>query len=279
MLARAAPAAARQRLPGTDMLTRARAGRQEVSMDGTHLEDLPQAVRRVLTELVAAARLALGQALRSVVLFGSAAEGRLRPTSDVNLIFVLAAFERDAIDGLRETLRLAEAAVRLRPMFLLESEIAPASTAFAAKFADLRRRRRVLLGDDPFAALLIPRAAEIARLRQLLLDLGLRLRAAYALKSLREEQLTLVLADVAGPLRSCAALLLELRDRSAASPKAALELLAADLPGCHAPDAARRLSEARETRVLAPGVAAATLFTLLELVAALRDQAERLEQS
>lgn len=171
-------------------------------MDDAVLRDLPEPVQRALAEAVRAARQALGESLRAIVLFGSAAEGRLRATSDVNVVIVSTAFERPAVDGLRETLRLAEAAVRLRPMFLLADEVGPASAAFAAKFADVLRRRRVLWGEDPFAALEIPRAAQVARLRQVLLDLGLRLRAAYALRSQREEQLALVLAEAAGPLRA-----------------------------------------------------------------------------
>jgi predicted nucleotidyltransferase len=235
--------------------------------------DLPQPVQRALAEVVRAARQALGDGLRAVVLFGSAAEGRLRATSDVNVVIVSSAFERPAVDGLRETLRLAEAAVRLRPMFLLADEIGPASWAFAAKFADLRRRRRVLWGEDVFAGLEIPRAAQVARLRQVLLDLGLRLRAAYALRSLREEQLALVLAEAAGPLRSCAALLLELQGRGSFAPREALALLA----GAGARDALAHLSAARERRPLPPGVAGTTLFTLLDVIAALRGEAERLE--
>jgi hypothetical protein len=44
---------------------------------------------RGLSDLVAAARQALGDTLDSIVLYGSAAEARLRPASDVNVIFVL----------------------------------------------------------------------------------------------------------------------------------------------------------------------------------------------
>ena len=41
-------------------------------------DDLPEVVRHVLGECVTAARDALGDNLRSIVLYGSAAEGRLR---------------------------------------------------------------------------------------------------------------------------------------------------------------------------------------------------------
>ena len=185
---------------------------------GTATADLPATVERVLREFVDATREAFGPELRAVVLYGSAAEGRLRPTSDVNVVVVLAAFDRARADRLREPLRLAQAAVRLTAMFLLESEIGPAVEAFAVKFADLGRRRRVLYGADPFARLAIGRPAEAARLTQVLLNLVLRLRAAYLLRGLREEQLARVVADAAGPLRSCAATLIGLESPPGAAP-------------------------------------------------------------
>ena len=127
---------------------------------------LPEAVDRILAELVEAARSSLGSDLRSIVLYGSAAEGRMRPTSDVNAIIVLAAFDPAKIDALREPLRTAQAAVQLSTMVLLESEIAAAVDAFAVKFADVLHRRRVLFGTDPFAGVTLSRSAEISRLKQ-----------------------------------------------------------------------------------------------------------------
>jgi predicted nucleotidyltransferase len=235
--------------------------------------DLPATAARVLTDFVEKARDIVGPDLRSVVLYGSAAEGRLRPTSDLNLILMLDRFDPAAMDRLRETLRLGQAAARLAVMFLLTSEVPAAMEAFAAKFADILRRRRVLFGDDPFAGLLIPRAAEIARLRQVLLNLALRLRAAYVSDGDREERLALAAADAAGPLRSCAATLLELQGRPVASGKEALEKLAAEA-GDGFGETLRRLSEARETRMLPSGTSAPTLLGLVDLAQRLRGTAE-----
>ena len=60
-----------------------------VANDPDRLPDLPEQVSRVLTEFVAAAQAAFAADLRSIILFGSAAEGRLRATSDVNLLLLL----------------------------------------------------------------------------------------------------------------------------------------------------------------------------------------------
>jgi predicted nucleotidyltransferase len=246
------------------------------TVEPERLEDLPALVAAVVGDFVDAARAAFGDALRSVVLFGSAAEGRLRSTSDVNLILVLAAFAADAADRLREPLRVGRAAARLNVMFLLEDEVEAAGRAFAAKFADVKKRRRVLFGRDPFASLTIPRTAEIARLKQVLLNLVLRLRGFYVERGLREEQLARVAADAAGPLRVAAATILELEGRPAASPKAALETLAADLGDGSMRDAVASLSAAREIGLLAPGTAGSTVLALVELASRLRSRVEAL---
>lgn len=236
------------------------------------IHDLPEPVRRCLTDFCAAAGAAFGAELRSIVLFGSAAEGRLRATSDVNVIVVLRAFERGAVDRIREPLRVAAAAVRLGPMFLLESEILAAAEAFAAKFADIVHRRRVLVGDDPFSDLAVSRAAQLARLKQILLNLTLRLRALYAERSLREEQLARVLADETGPLRVAAATLLELEGAPAASPKEALQRIA----GPEAAGLGDALSAARDGRGLAEGAAASAAFQIFGVLHAMDARVARL---
>lgn len=238
--------------------------------------NLPPHVAQALHDFVAAAHSAFGAALRSVVLSGSGAEGRLRATSDVNLILVLRTFERGHADQVREPLRVAEAAIRLSAMFLLEAEIGAAVEAFAEKFADVLRRRHVLYGDDPFATLAVARQAAITRLKQVLLNQMLRLRALYVLRSRREEQLALVVADAAGPLRSSAASLLELEERAAETPKEALRLVASAFPESDWDTVLACLSEARETRRLPPGVAGDTLFRLIELATRLRARVDGL---
>lgn len=226
--------------------------------------DLPPHVDRVLEEFVVAARKVFGNALRSVVLYGSGAEGRLRATSDVNLILVLTEFTPGTADALREPLRVGQAAARLAVMFLLESEVSAAVEAYPVKYADIVHRHRILYGGNPFEGLSISRSASVFRLKQVLLNLRLRLRSLYVFRGLNEEQLVLVVADAVGPLRSCAATLLELEGQPAPSPREALErVVRPDDPNWQ--DVLNHLSEARETRRLRPGVASETLFRLMEL--------------
>jgi len=234
------------------------------------LADLPDVVARVLADFVSAAREAFGEDLVAVVLFGSAAEAALRPTSDVNVIVVLARFEREAADRVRPAVVSAQAAIGLRAMFLRRDEIAGAATAFAQKFADVRRRHRVLWGEDPFAGMQTARAALVARTNQVLLNLALRLRAAYVERGDRDEDLVALVADAAGPLRTAAATIVELEGGGAVRPKDALRRLAPSLALSDADRWLERLSQARENRTLADGAAGETVLALGEVAERLR---------
>jgi len=107
-------------------------------------DQLPEAVRTTLTEFTAAAQQAFAEDLVSVALFGSAAEGRLRATSDVNVVLVLRRADPKKLEAIGEGYRFAHAAIRLSAMFILETEIGVAKDAFAVKFADIIARHEVL---------------------------------------------------------------------------------------------------------------------------------------
>jgi len=243
------------------------------------LSDLPAQVSRALNDGVAATKAALATALRSVVLFGSAAEGRLRATSDVNLLLLLGGFDHARAEELRNPLRVAQAAIRLSPMFILETELPSAITAFAEKFADILRRRKVLHGPDPLVGVSIPREIVVARLDQVLLNLVLRLREAYVMRGLREEQLALAVADAAGPLRSSAATLLELQGQPVSSSKAALEKVVQSSGNSSWSEVLLRISEVREQRLLAPGVAGPCLLKLVDIAQTIRVQLSTTEET
>ena len=100
------------------------------------------------------------------------------------------------------------------------------------------------------------------------------MREAYVARSLREEQLVALIADVAGPLRSCAATLLELEGAPAASPKEALEQVSASLPdGPARAEDLQLISEARQRQALPKDVAARALFHLIDLARAMSARA------
>jgi predicted nucleotidyltransferase len=229
-----------------------------------------------LAEFVSTAREALGASLVSAVLFGSGAEGRLRASSDVNLIVVLRELDMARLEGLREALRLARAAIRLEVMFVVEAELDELVEAFADKFADVARRRRVLFGADPFAGRMPSRRAQLLRLRQVSLNLVVRMRQRYLLASLREEQALRAVADLSGTLRVVAADLLALAGGPVSSPKDALGHYARELGEVGWLEA---VSAARDQQLLVPGEAARVLLRMLELASHLHARTSALSEA
>jgi predicted nucleotidyltransferase len=236
--------------------------------------NLPAQIEGGLADFLSAAKRAFGDGLRSAVLYGSAAEGKLRATSDVNLLLVLSEFSRGKADEMREPMSVARAAINLRVMFLLQTEIADAFEGFAQKFAEIQLRHRVLYGEDPFTGFTASRQDQLRQMRQSLLNQVLRLRASYVGQGLREEQLALLAAEAAGPLRASARLLLVLEGKPPVPPKAALEQIAAPDPA--ALQAVQRVSQARQKRFLPPGEAGPTVFELIELAVKMHARAKGL---
>ena len=236
-------------------------------------DQLPEAVRTTLSEFAGAAQQAFGDDLYSVVLFGSAAEGRLRATSDVNVVLVLRRVDPKKLEAIGEAYRFAHAAASVTAMFILETEIAVAKDAFAVKFADIIARHEVLYGPDPFAGLTVSREAALHRLLQVLVNLQLRLRERYVLSSAYAEQLARAAADAVGPLRASAAMLLWLESGARVAPRDALRQIG-DETGSTSALAA--VSEARESGSVPSIGAAATLVGAIELATQLAERAERL---
>ena len=243
----------------------------------TNSAPLPPQVEQSINTFVDAAIAAFGSELVSIIMYGSAAEGRLRATSDVNTLLVLKRFDQAHADAMREPLRLAHATIQMNTMFLLESEVPTAMEAFAVKFADIAARHRVLFGTNPFTAVEPSHDALVRRLKQVLLNLQLRLRERYVLLSLREEQLALVIADAAGPLRSSAASLLHLEGHAVLPPKEALEKVVGEMGDANFAAVLMQMSSAREDRQLEPGKASPTLMGLIEMTRRLRERVERLK--
>jgi hypothetical protein len=242
--------------------------------------EVPENVRRVLTDVLRKTQEVFNADLLSVVLYGSAAAGQMRPTSDVNLLLVLKRLDFSAGERLNETLRLAEAAVGLKAMFLLENEVANAATAFALKFADITDRHVLLYGPDPFAALTVKREAKIFRLKQVLLNLVLRMREAFVRSAGEEKRRALLIAEFAAPLRSAAVVLLELENGGpAASPKEALEQVASGIEPAAFTEALATLTAARSQREVPAGAAGTTMQRLIELGTKMHERASRLNEA
>lgn len=235
-------------------------------------QDKAKLAEQSLHQVVDIARQALGNDLIAALVFGSAANNQLRATSDVNLMLVLKKFDQQQIDPVRESVRLARAVVELHVMFVLETELPAAANAFAMKFSDIAHRHRLLLGTNPLANLEITHEDLVANMRQVLLNFQLRTREQYVTSSLREEQLVHLIADAAGPLRSCAAALREIRGQEYLPAKLALEEFAQASAQNHLIDAVHAMSIAREQVFLPVGSATVTLMSLLTLAQLINEQ-------
>jgi hypothetical protein len=133
------------------------------------------------------------------------------------------------LDSVRLALHAGRSAAGLTVMFLEKSELANAMEAFAVKFTDIKARHRVLYGKSPLDSFEITRDATLRRVRQVLLNLTVRLRERYVIDGDHEERLARILAEITGPIRASAATLIALRDGRTLAPKAALEaIFAAD---------------------------------------------------
>jgi hypothetical protein len=111
--------------------------------------------------------------------------------------------------------------------------------------------------------------------RQVLANQILRLRESYVLNSAQNEQLSKIIADVAGPLRAVAMTLLKLQGRSASSPKEALQLIAQDHPDVDWDPVLLAITKAREGAPLPSTEARGVYFAILALANVMLEDAEK----
>ena len=240
---------------------------------------LQENVQRVLDSFIQDATKIFEKDLLSATLFGSAAQGVLRSTSDVNLIIVLGQFKKDRADLIADSTRLAHSHIGLKVMFILDTEIQRAAETFSVKFLDIKTRHTVLYGKDYFTALKITAPDLITRLRQVLTNLILRLRERYVLFSNREELLSHIIADSAAPLRSAAFSLLKLKKNPIASPKdALLKIVEGSSNSSVWMQTLADMSDARENNIQASKIKN-TYFSLIDIAEYLFSEVERIDES
>lgn len=114
----------------------------------------------------------------AAALYGSFVRGTRTAASDINLALVV---RDDDLSNLVEPLTLAWRAARIDPWIARADELADLCDAFPTRVRDIQRRHRMLVGDDPWTALVISRAALRVRLEQELRNHQLRLRHATVL--------------------------------------------------------------------------------------------------
>jgi len=141
-------------------------------------------------------KLALGPALHSVVLYGSAARGDWHErTSDLNLLVVLRDLEPATLERLTGPFRSWERKGQPPPRLLSPALVADAADVFPIELLDLRQARVVVHGEDAFADVRIDRNHLRLQLERELREKMMRLREAYVVAHARERDLERLLTD------------------------------------------------------------------------------------
>src|SRR5262245_33180384 len=107
--------------------------------------------RMTLDELVSQLRAAYGNALRWVVLYGSAAAGEYDPKrSDYNVLVVVDSLDATKLAAASAASRAWAEAGNPAPLTMTTSEWRGSSDIFPMEYADVLERHRVLHGEAPF---------------------------------------------------------------------------------------------------------------------------------
>ncbi|HTT13986.1 MAG TPA: hypothetical protein VMG60_24225 [Burkholderiaceae bacterium] len=165
------------------------------------LPGAPTGVIAALESLTEALQKHGGSDFAGLVLYGGLARGRFRAgRSDVNVVVLLHRAGIDVLHRIGPALRNARRAAAVEAMVITPAEVPASAFEFATTFLDIKRHHIVLTGEDPFAALEVPRVIVQLRIAQRLRDLLLRLRRDYAVAWDDRQALKETLLDIARPL-------------------------------------------------------------------------------
>jgi len=137
-----------------------------------------------LDELVSQLRAAYGTALRSVVLYGSAAAGggeHVAKKSDYNVLVIVDDVPLDRLKELSAVTRAWRDAGNPPPMTFTEHEWRESSDIFAMEYADILERNRVLYGESPFEGIIVEPGDLRLQVEREAMGVLLRLRGAVLL--------------------------------------------------------------------------------------------------
>jgi predicted nucleotidyltransferase len=145
---------------------------------------------QLMNEFVSRIRGAAGENVRSVILYGSAADGEFHPEySDLNLLCVVRDASFASLEKLGDTVEWWRGRKHHPPLILTPEELTASARVFSIEFVDMKQRYRVLYGEDVLNALQVPMAAHLFQLRYELREKLLLLRQHVLLASKNDKQL------------------------------------------------------------------------------------------
>jgi hypothetical protein len=120
------------------------------------MRETAEASAMAVGELVGAVQSLYGDALRTIVRFGSAVAGEVLPgQSDTNLLIIVDAVPLTALLHNAEAVQKWTAAGNPAPLLLTLDEWRSSSDIFAMEYADILHRHEVLAGEAPFAGVTV----------------------------------------------------------------------------------------------------------------------------
>jgi hypothetical protein len=139
---------------------------------------------------------ALGERLRSVVLFGSAPAGDfLEGVSHYDLLVVAEPLGQAELEALAPVIRPWRKAGNPLPLLFTPEQLAASTDAFAIELLDMQDARRVLHGDDLIVGLQVDPAHMRIHLERELMGKSLLLRDRYVLAAGDERMIVTLLTD------------------------------------------------------------------------------------
>jgi predicted nucleotidyltransferase len=147
-----------------------------------------------LDELVSQLRAAYGDALRSVVLYGSAAAGEhIAKRSDYNVLVIVDSLDPSRLAAASAAARAWADAGNPAPLTLTMSEWRGSSDIFPMEYADILERHKILYGESPFEGIRVAASDLRLQLEQEAMGKLLRLRqGVLASGGDRERQIELL---------------------------------------------------------------------------------------
>jgi len=145
---------------------------------------------KLINEFVSRMKQAAGDNLQSVVLYGSAASGEFHPDfSNVNLLCVLRQTSFPALEALAPVVKWWTSQKHHPPLLLTREELERSADVFSIELLDMKRRHRVLSGDDVLSALAIPMHFHRAQLEYELREKMILLRQSLLLAGSNKKRL------------------------------------------------------------------------------------------
>ncbi len=139
---------------------------------------------------------ALGAALKSVVLYGSAAAGdHIKGESDYNVLVVVEPLGMKELSAVAAVTAAWTWGGNRAPLLFTPEEVAGSADAFSIEWLDIQQSRRVLFGRDPLADLKVSPANLRLQVERETKSQLLRLRESYILTRGRKERVAELLTS------------------------------------------------------------------------------------